>query len=214
MEGPSAVVGIDVGGLRKGFHAVALRQERIVGTCASKDAGTVAEWCENIDAQAIGIDAPCRWSATGRARQAERMLAAKGIFAFATPSREKAGSREFYRWMLNGADLYRHLERRYRLFDGHNRQAPGLVCFETFPHAVACVLAGTIVSAKSKRSIRRGLLREAGIDTSRLSNIDMIDAALCALTANYFLAGQITTYGDASEGVIVVPDPSSARSVS
>lgn len=213
MAEPPVVVGIDVGGLRKGFHAVALREECLVDMCVSKDAGVIAQWCEDIGAQAIGIDAPCRWSATGRARQAERMLAATGIFAFATPSREKAGTCEFYRWMLNGAELYKVLERRYRLFDGHNLQAPTLVCFETFPHAVACALAGTIVSAKSKRSIRGGLLRQAGIDTSRLSNIDMIDAALCSLTANLFLAGQIKTYGDASEGIIVVPGLSSARSV-
>src|SRR5206468_9732635 len=81
----------------------------------------------------------------------------------------------------------------------------GQVCFETFPHAVACALAGKIVSATQKRIIRRELLREAGIDTRRLTNIDTIDAALCALAANHFLAGNVKTYGDASEGFIVVP---------
>jgi predicted nuclease with RNAse H fold len=106
--------------------------------------------------------------------------------------------------MLNGAELYRLLERDYRLFNG-GTPATGPTCFETFPQAVACALAGRIVSAKQKRVIRRELVREAKIDTTPLTNIDMIDAALCALTANYLLTGSIKTYGDVAEGFIVVP---------
>lgn len=198
------VVGIDVGGPKKGFHAVALNEGRYREKFATPDAEAMVEWCRQIGARAVGVDAPCRWSLTGRARPAERALAAEGIHSFATPSRAAAESRDFYRWMINGAELFRLLEAHYPLFDGGNATS-GPVCFETFPQAVACALAGKVVSAKRKSAVRRELLREAGIDTAPLTSIDTVDAALCALAAHSLLAGSYKTYGDATEGLIVVP---------
>jgi predicted nuclease with RNAse H fold len=200
----SVVVGIDVGGPRKGFHGVALRDGSYFAKLAASDAHAVTGWCLDIGAHAVGIDAPCRWSLTGRAKPAERALSAKGIRAFATPSRAAAQGHKFYCWMLKGADLFRAMESHYRLFDGSNA-APEPACFETFPHAVACALARAIVPAKRKGPVRRELLREAGIDTTPLAGMDTVDAALCALAAHYFLAGSFKTYGDAAEGLIVVP---------
>lgn len=204
MNTHPAVVGIDVGGPRKGFHAVALRGGVYFDKFDASDPNSVAGWCRAIHAQIIGIDAPCRWSITGRARRAERELADERIFSFATPTRQSAENRDFYRWMLNGAELYRLLEKDYPLFNGR-KPTTMPTCFETFPQAVACALAGKIVSAKQKRVVRRDLLREARIDTTPLTNIDMIDAALCALAANHLLTGNIKTYGDVVEGFIVVP---------
>ena len=99
---------------------------------------------------------------------------------------------------------FRLLGPHYRLFDGRST-ALSPVCFETFPHAVACVLAGRTLSAKQKRFDRRRLLGRAGIVTDSLANIDEVDAALCALTAQHFLAGTFKAYGDDAEGYIVVP---------
>jgi len=198
------VVGIDVGGPRKGFHAVALRGGVYLEKFAALDAQSIVLWCYQLNAKVVGIDAPCRWSTIGKSRGAERELAAEGISCFSTPTRQSAENRDFYRWMLNGAELYEHLERDYQLFDGRNA-ALGQTCFETFPQAVACALAGRIVSAKQKRVVRRELLREARIETMPLANIDMVDAALCALTASHLLTGSIRTYGDVTEGFIVVP---------
>jgi predicted nuclease with RNAse H fold len=206
------VIGIDVGGPRKGFHAVALKDGRYLAKHAHADASTIASWCKRMGAQVVGIDAPCRWSTTGRSRSTERALAAEGIYSFATPTQEAAQSKPFYRWMLNGAELYRLIEPRYPLFNGRNT-APGPVCFETFPQAVACALAGKIVSAKQKATVRRGLLSKAGMDTSELTNIDTVDAALCALTAHCFLMGNIKTYGEDTEGYIVVPGTRTAAGV-
>ena len=90
-----------------------------------------------------------------------RELAAEGIHTFATPTREAAQNRDFYGWMRNGAELYSHIERRYQLFDGSNA-ASGQVCFETFPHAVACAIAGKIVAAKQKRIVRPELCEMRG----------------------------------------------------
>lgn len=198
------VVGVDVGGPKKGFHAVALREGHILDTCATLKAAEMVAWCRKLDASVVGIDAPCCWSCTGRARPCERALAAEGLHAFATPSQAVGEHHQFYRWMRNGAELYRLLTPHHRLFDGrHSTSSP--VCFETFPHAVACALAGKILPAKQKRSDRRRLLREAGLSMESLTNIDMVDAALCALAGHHLLAGTFKTYGDAAEGFIVVP---------
>jgi len=49
------------------------------------------------------------------------------------------------------------------------------------------------------------LLREAGLSIDSLTNMDLVDAALCALTVHHLLAGFFKTYGDAAEGFIVMP---------
>ncbi|HEU4684625.1 MAG TPA: DUF429 domain-containing protein [Nitrospira sp.] len=204
MIARSIVVGIDVGGEKKGFHAVALCGGRFYGKSASCDPAKLAGWCRAVGAVAVGIDAPCTWSRTGRRRPCERELAAVGIQAFATPCLEVGLRNPFHRWMVNGAELFRMIGKRYELFDGRRR--PGrLYCFETFPHAVACALGGRVVSAKHKRTLRRKLLARAGVETEPLKNIDEVDAALCALTAHYFVNGGIRSYGDADEGLIIVP---------
>ena len=82
---PITVVGIDVGGVRKGFHAVALRDGVYTGQLATGDVQELAHWCRSVvGASVIAIDAPCRWSSDGRARPCERELMRQGIFCFAT----------------------------------------------------------------------------------------------------------------------------------
>lgn len=198
------VVGVDVGGLRKGFHAVALREGQFFEKFATFNAGEVLRWCMELNTSVVGIDAPCGWSLTGRARPCERALAAEGLHAFATPSQSVGERHPFYRWMCNGAELYRLLTPLYRLFDG-KYSTSGPMSFETFPHAVAYALAGKILPAKQKRTDRPRLLREAGLSIDSLTNIDLVDAALCALTAHHLLTGKFRTYGDPTEGFIVVP---------
>lgn len=101
-------------------------------------------------------------------------------------------------------DLYRCLAPDYYLYSGQ-RSVSGQVCVETFPHAVACALAGKQLSARQKLADRARLLREAGVSTDALTNMDWIDAALCALAAHYLIMGTFKTYGDVAEGFIVVP---------
>ena len=151
----------------------------------------------------MGVDAPCRWRASGGGRAAERALAREKIRAFATPTREAAERTPFYRWMLNGEALYRVLEEDFSLCDGESAARP--VCFETFPQAVACALAGRVLSARTKCLDRRAALERAGIDSRTLTNIDYIDAALCALAARHVHAGTFRSYGDAASGLIFVP---------
>ena len=76
---------------------------------------------------------------------------------------------------------------------------------DILPHAVACALAGRLLPARPKATTRRRMLREAGYDDGSLANIDFVDAALCALTADRFLLGRTVSFGDQAEGFIVVP---------
>lgn len=199
------VIGIDVGGCGKGFHAVALRGGRFEPQ-HFRETAEVARWCGERDAQAIAVDAPCEWADSGRSREAERRLKVKEetIQYFKTPTRTLAKGRAFFDWVFNGEILYQCLRRHYQLYDGTGRQE-GLIVFETFPHAVVCALAGRLVPARPKAKTRRSWLQEQGYDDAPLANIDFVDAALCALTAEQFLLGQTQQFGDVREGFIVVP---------
>jgi predicted nuclease with RNAse H fold len=204
------VIGIDVGGSRKGFHAVALSDGAYAAQLSSRDVQELGHWCRSvIGASVIAIDAPCRWSVDGRARPCERQLSAEGIHCFASPSRERAIAHpsNYYGWMLQGEALYRELEPSHPLLTG--LPASGPVCFETFPHAITWHLRGGNAAARQKRPQRRALLEQAGIDTAPLTSIDWIDAALCALTAHHLASGRrCRTYGEPASGLIVVPEPS------
>jgi predicted nuclease with RNAse H fold len=200
----ATVAGVDVGGMKKGFHGLALRDGQIVATLKTCSAATAAVWCREQRVFAIGIDAPCRWSLTGGARPCERELAGLGLSCFSTPTKTIGEVHPFYQWMVNGAELFRLLAAHYRLYD---RRSPLVepLCFETFPHAIACALTGTTLSAKQKHVERRRLLEQAGIATDALKTMDDIDAALCALAAQHVVAGQFKAYGDVSEGFILLP---------
>jgi predicted RNase H-like nuclease len=103
--------------------------------------------------------------------------------------------------MLGGAEVFAALEPAYPLYAGSPPAGP--VCFETFPQAVACALAGKIVSAKEKRPVRTALLAQAGIEVDRLSSIDEVDATLCALAARRFVEGSFRAYGDTAGGYLI-----------
>ena len=206
MSGANAtVIGIDVGGERKGFHAVALQNGTFVATLAHSDPAVIVSWCRQQKAVVVAVDAPCGWSAGGASRLAERSLAIgdRQITCFATPTRARANRSNFYKWVFNGARLYQQLAQHYRLFDGDRRSS--LTCFETFPHAVVCALAGRVVAARPKRETRRNALRQRGYDVGSLTNVDFVDAGLCAITADALVRGRVQLFGNKVEGFIVVP---------
>ena len=87
----SLIVGVDVGGFKKGFHAVALQDGQYREKFSTHLPVEIASWCRRLKASVVGIDAPCRWSLTGRARPCERALAAEGLHTFATPSHKPLG---------------------------------------------------------------------------------------------------------------------------
>ncbi len=198
-------VGIDVGGQRKGFHAVVLCNGQFKPRHFT-EVSEVERWCLDQAAQVIAIDAPCACATVGNSRLAERSLAVGGqtIQCFKTPTRTSAKGRSFYDWVFNGEKLYQQLLLHYRLFDGTPDRSK--IVLETFPNAVVCALAGRVIPARQKATARRQILREQGCDDSPLPNIDFVDAALCALTAERFLLGHTRAVGNAAEGFIVMPN--------
>lgn len=203
---PVVVAGVDVGSPRNGFHAVAFRDGAYLDRFKSSDPGEVAQWCGEVGAVAVGVDSPCGWNSGPGSRPAERELAKERISSFPTPTREVAGvhPKGNYDWMFAGEALYSALAATHPLYRGEVPvRTPA--SFETFPQAAACALAGERVSAKEKGTVRRELLSRAGLDIAQLTNIDWVDAALCALTAAYLVNGDVRTYGEAETGTIVVP---------
>jgi len=210
MRGQSkqAVVGIDVGGERKGFHAVALLGGIVLDKKTDPDPKVIVDWCLDHKAMVVAVDAPCRWSQSGSSRLAEQKLELRGkkIYCFSTPTRARALHRNFYKWVFNGERLYRLLAAQYVLFSGQWANRP--MCIETFPHAVTCAIAGRVVATKPKATVRRAALQKRGYGVHDLSNIDFVDAALCAVAAEGFRSRHYQQYGDRREGFIVVPAPS------
>lgn len=201
------VAGIDVGGPRKGFHAVALDDRAVKAKMTSTSAVEVAEWCRAQGARVVAVDAPCEWRSADRPRAAESALMREGIHCFFTPTAREARSHptNYFGWMLAGFELYDALRRSYPLLQSAELPRNRAVCFEAFPQAIACRLSGCVVSAKDKKAVRRRLLEEAGLDTTRLANIDEIDAGVCALMARLALAGGAEMLGGPEDGFIVVP---------
>jgi predicted nuclease with RNAse H fold len=199
----NTVIGIDVGGPRKGFHAVVMRDGNICGRKSGRKPKAIVDWCLEQDASVVGVDAPCMWSVAGKHREAERLLNQAGMHCFYTPTRARAKGNPFYSWMLNGEKLFNALRKHFSLHTGQRNAKR--VCFETFPHAIVCALRDEIVPAHPKTSVRRAVLTKHGLDISSLSNIDFVDAALCAVAAEAFRRGDVKLYGDAEEGYVVVP---------
>jgi LAS superfamily LD-carboxypeptidase LdcB len=134
----------------------------------------------------------------------------KRIWCFSTPTKEMALNhpKKYFDWMLRGEKLYKELKRDFPLC----QQLPRLhekCCFETFPHAITWQLQGGKADASSKRKQRRDLLQAAGIDLAELTNIDFVDAALCALVAYRAATGEkCVSFGEPNTGLIIVPaDP-------
>jgi len=175
---PITTVGIDVGGGRKGFHAVALRDGAYAGQLASRDVAKLSHWC--------------------------RVVMGATVIAIDTRSQAVVHPTNYFGWMLRGEALFQALEATHPLLS--SLPIPGPVCFETFPHAITWHLRGGNAIAAQKHPQRRALLVRAGLDPAPFTRIDLIDAALCALAAHQAASGgACVTYGEPETGLIVVP---------
>ena len=203
----TSVAGIDVGGDRKGCNLVILRGTAVVCSIAGAAPEDLLAHCLAYDVVAVGIDAPCVWRSAGGARLAERDMARAGVKAFSTPSRVAAlaSTSGFYGWMFNGERVYRSLAAAYPVLAAP-AYSGGRISFETFPHAITSAILGRkVASAKLKGAQRRQVLASFGIDTSLLTTIDAVDAALCALAAIHLVEGTTRVFGAAADGYIHVP---------
>lgn len=203
-------VGIDVGGLKKGYHAVVNINQHYHAQFHSTDPQAIAQWARQFHPTVIAVDAPCLFSRAGRSRSGERALVSNGLRCFYTPTRAMAEKSRFYDWVFNGERLYQALG--LPLFNGLESAQPCVI--ETFPHGIATAYQQSLGEPKAmgnKAAQRLNALSNiAAYNTRQLSNIDFIDAALCAVAADYCLANRISIYGDSEDGYIVIPRFSSS----
>lgn len=205
MTSINTSIGIDVGGVKKGFHAVANKGRQYLGQLHSTDPEEIATWALAHQPTVIAIDAPCMFSAHGHSRKSERDLVENGMRCFYTPTRVLAAQSRFYDWVFNAERLYQTIG--LPIFMGKPTNTPCVI--ETFPHAVQLSLwknDSAFTPEGSKLTVRRKtLVQKANYDISHLSNIDFIDAALCAVSADFFASHQFDAYGCTSEGFIILP---------
>ena len=198
-------LGIDVGGTKKGFHLVMLnRQRQIAGSPRVVHAQSeITQYIQDHKPAVVAIDAPCGWS-DAKSRLAERELARRGIHSHCTPTRKRARESSFYHWMFAGEKAVQAASDLRPLFTG-GRSVNGR-SFEVFPTATVQILKKEArPKSVSKTAWRRGLLDELGIEQASLSNLDYVDAALCALTGLFALEGNFPTFGQAGEGMLIAP---------
>jgi predicted nuclease with RNAse H fold len=208
MTSQKITVGIDVGGIKKGFHAVVNHAGQYHGHFQSTNPDAVVAWALSQKPSVIAIDAPSMFSKNGRSRKAERDLVNNGMRCFYTPTRDLAKESHFYDWVFNGELIYKKLE--IPIFMGDKINSPCVI--ETFPHAIQISLwthHQQSYPEGSKSFIRRKTLAlHANYQTKKLTSIDLIDAALCAVAADYFVHAQFSAYGCSEEGFIVIPNNS------
>lgn len=194
--GSGLALGVDVAA-RRGCDVVGLGPAMVARPLGRVHTGAeLAALCADLEPAVVAIDAPPAWAVAGR-RSCERALSARGISVFTTPTAAKGAGNPFYAWMRTGFDLHA----------GAADHTP----LETFPHAVAVALRrthpeqGLMARPALKRAWRREALDGAGIDTTLLRTIDQLDAALCAATGRWHLAGRTEALGDDVDGVLTLP---------
>lgn len=174
----SHVVGIDVGGLKRGFEACPMSESgQIKGIVHDRSPEALINQIDELvsNIKVIAIDSPPKsWIRSDKTRLAERELHKAGYRVQWTP-RDQSKTSE---WMSNGEKLWTLLEKRY----------PKAKLIETFPTVACCNLSHDATPiplhffcGKSKREYYK----------------DMIDAVICASVARKYLTNpkQLKIYG-------------------
>ena len=194
-------VGIDVAESRKGLDLVALDRERLIAAAESRlTVDEVVESVVSLQPSVVCIDSPSGWSRSGKSRLAERQLARLGIHAYYTG--QDPGDHPFYAWIRVGLQIFERLAVEYPLYRGG--EVAGHAA-EIFPHASAALLANSLPARDQKEPFRRKVLRDHSVAEEDLPTLDLVDAALAALTGLIALDGRHSGVGDPEEGVILLP---------
>ena len=195
-------VGLDVALPRRGLDLVALDWQRKVVMSAGhlSVAEAIRLILDDVRPAVVCIDSPAQWSTSGRRREAERALSTLGINSMPTPPESAATKHQD--WMRVGFSIYEKLVPRYPRYRGGPVENTAA---EYFPHASASLLSGHIGAFRDKLPFRRAVLAEHGIDLAHLPTLDLVDAALGALTGLIALANGHSWVGDADEGALLLP---------
>jgi predicted nuclease with RNAse H fold len=188
------VVGVDVGGRRKGFHGCALRGERIVaGPERLIDVASAVDWIAAHAPAVVALDSPRTCAPPGeRSRPDERELNRAVCGIRWTPERSQLAGNPYYEWVEHGLELYAALA---VAGIGPDRAV------ETFPTAAWTIWAGPRGERPRSEWSAAALegLGLAGIPDRHLTQDDR-DAIAAALVARLYGEGRVREFGE-----IVVP---------
>lgn len=190
------VVGIDVGGRRKGFHGCALRGEEIVaGPERLPDVAAAVAWVKPYRPSIVALDSPKTCAPDGESsRKDERELGAAVCGIRWTPEEPRLAGNPYYEWVEHGLELYAALT------------AAGIArkrLIETFPTAAWTRLSGPRDQRSRARWSTAALadLGLTGLPPRRLNQDDR-DAIAAALVARLHVEGEGRTQ---AFGEIIVP---------
>ncbi len=183
------VVGIDVGGEKKGFHGCVVDGERIVaGPQALGGVADAVAWVAWFEPSTIAIDSPCEAAPAGlQARPDEKEFNQAGICHIRfTPALDQLAGNPYYEWIVHGLELYAALTARL----------PRTELIETFPTAAWTVWHGPR-GAQPRGAWSQDAFDALGLrgaPARRLSQDDR-DAVAAALVARQYEEGLTEAYG-------------------
>jgi predicted nuclease with RNAse H fold len=198
----TAWAGIDVGGVRKGFHVAVVQQE--VGVVRAHDLGVrfrefagrsavedTIDWVVAQGVDRVAVDSPAAWAPEDRrSRPEEVAFAGAGVCAIRfTPAASAAAEREdgYYGWIEHGLELWAGLVR-----------VEGMEVVECFPTASWTQWFGGRGSRSRARWTREALtvLADHGLGgAEQAQNQDRRDALAAALTARQAGDGEMLRFG-------------------
>lgn len=178
----NCVIGIDVGGNKKGFAIAAMTIETLewIFMEGASDVDAVLHKLRRSDLglKVIAIDCPPTAQINGpKTRSAERELHKLG-YRVQWTRRQNLESQE---WMLNGQALW----------DSLRREFSNVELIETFPTAAFDHVSDYNI---------RPLARPARVSHINSHHHDLMDAALCAIVAHKYTKGSVQVVGNASSG--------------
>jgi hypothetical protein len=200
----SVWAGVDVGGLRKGFHAAVVDEVRVLdlvrGPIGLPTPDAVVTWLRRWPVRLVAVDSPRALAPDGGRRHGERRVVREVCGLRYTPSRleldrQKQGrAPRFYEWIECGLALYDALA------------AAGLASVECFPTAAWTRWYRPRGSEPRATWSRRALagLRLRGVPSGL--GQDGRDALGAAVTARDHERGWTESFGD-----ITVPRPPGGR---
>ena len=190
--------GVDVGGRRKGFHAVVVdgRRRLVAGPTRLATPADVVAWLARHAVAVVAVDSPCRLAPDGlKSRPDERRFAREVLSLRYTPDRAGLEARPaYYEWIAHGLELHTALI------------AAGVEVIECFPTACWTIWSGPRGRTSRARWSTRALAARGVRGVPERTGQDERDAIAAGLTAVEYHRGRARRIGD-----IVVPAPRRAR---
>jgi len=213
------VVGVDVAAARP-CTAVAVRGVQVERWMDTGDVEALVAWITEIDPQVVAVDAPqgpsrglliqpVEGAKPYAGRVCDRELRRRGMPLYEVPGDKGAAPA----WMGVGFAIFAGLlQEGYMPAVAHENPArgpAGRAALEVYPHASFVSLRNGGMPKKTTRSgieARVRLLHELGLSWDGRFDHDSLDALVAAATGLLFLEGRGIHVGDATEGLVWLPD--------